>query len=264
MTHWYSLNNLKVFWQLLIRNMVIFIPQYKDKLINTLIWHTLSVSIFAYIMPHLGLANFGAFILITNIASAGFFNTTENVAIIVSDLEGDKAISYYLTLPIPQWMVFAQMAVASAIQALSIAIVLLPVGLLVLGNIHALPHFCWWKFAIILVISNLFYGFFSLIIAAFTRNIHTMNNAWLRVVFPLWYLGGSNFPWIKMKTVFPGFAHFLLANPLTHILEGTRAATLEPSLSLPFWMCTSILIAFTFLIAYIGITQFMKRLDCLR
>ena len=261
MNHFF--NNLRVFKQLLIRDLVIFIPQYKDALINTLIWHTLTIAIFTYIMPSLGLAEFGTFILVTNIASSGFFNTTENIATFLSDLTGDRAISYYLTLPIPQWMIFTQIAIANALKSLSIAIIMLPAGLLVTGNFQALPYFCWWKFALILTLGNLFFGFFSLIITAFTKSLDTMNNAWLRVVFPLWYLGGSTYPWIKMNSVAPLLGKILLANPLMLVLEGTRAAALNPATSLPFWSCIGGIIFYIILMGYIGTTQLMKRLDCL-
>ena len=263
MNYSHILNNLRVFKQLLIRDLVIFIPQYKDSLLNTLIWHMLTIGIFTYIMPSLGLAEFGTFIVITNIASSGFFNTTENVAGLLSDLTGDRAISYYLTLPIPQWMIFVQIAIANALKSLSIAIIMLPAGLLVLGNLHAFPYFCWWKFALILTLGNLFFGFFALIITAFTKNIHTMNNAWLRVVFPLWYLGGSTYPWMKMHAVSPWFGNLMLVNPLTHVLEGTRATALDPALSLPFWSCVIVVIFYIIIMGYIGTTQLMKRLDCL-
>jgi ABC-2 type transport system permease protein len=248
---------------MILRDLAAYRPQYKDDLINTLIWNCLVVFVFAYIMPEVGLNNFGTFILITNIASIGFFSTTEKIGSIVSDLEGDKAISYYLTLPIPQWLVFVQMAIANAMQAVSIAIVAFPIGLLILGDIHALPHFCWWKFAIMLVVSSIFYGFFSLVAAAFTKNIYSMNNTWLRVIFPLWHLGGNMYPWKEMHNVSPIFANILLANPIMYCLEGTRATTLAPELSLSFWTCVLTLLSFTALMAYVGISKFLKRLDCL-
>ncbi len=263
MNYSHIINNLRVFKQLLIRDLVIFIPQYKDAVINTLIWHTLSATIFTYVMPSLGLAGFGTFIIITNIASSGFFNTTENVTGFLSDITGDRAISYYLTLPIPQWMIFAQIALANALKSLSIAIIMLPAGLLVLGDLHAFPHFCWWKFALILTLGNLFFGYFSLITTAFTKSIQTLNNTWLRIVFPLWYLGGSTFPWKKLDSVAPWLGKILLANPLTLVLEGTRAAALDPAISLPFWGCVLGIVFYIILMGYIGTTQLMKRLDCL-
>ena len=128
MNYSHIINNWRVFKQLLIRDLAIFMPQYKDVVINTLIWHMLSAIIFTYIMPSLGLAEFGTFIVITNIASSGFFNTTENVAGFLSDITGDRAISYYLTLPIPQWLIFVQIAIANALKSLSVAIIMLPAG----------------------------------------------------------------------------------------------------------------------------------------
>ena len=68
-----SMTHLKVFWHLLVRSFVIFKPEFKDKIINCLIWTSITTVVFALIMPSMGLANYGTFTLISGAASWGFF-----------------------------------------------------------------------------------------------------------------------------------------------------------------------------------------------
>jgi hypothetical protein len=46
-------------------------------------------------------------------------------------------------------------------------------------------------------------------------------------------------------------------------MEGARAASLDPALSLSYWNCVAALCIFTVIAAVIGIDRMKKRLDCL-
>ena len=257
------LNHARVFWQLLIRTFVIFKPEFKDKIINCLIWTVISTAVFALIMPSMGLKNFGAFTLMSGAASWGFFSSIKNIATTIGDLDGDKTIFYELTLPIPQWMIFAKIGLSNAIVSYIIALFVMPIGKIILWNGISLEHFSFFKFYFVIFLGCLFYGFFSLLIASITKSLYGLDNIWIRIIFPLWFLGCYQFSWQAMYSISPMLAYINLLNPLTYAMEGARAASLDPAHSLPYWNCIAALSFFTVIAAIIGIHKMKKRLDCL-
>lgn len=255
------LTNLKTLWQLLKRSYFVFLTNAQDQIINTLIWTTLTTAVFHYIMPEAGLAGLGAFMLVTTAGSIGFFGVMENVIIFVGDIQGENALSYELTLPIPHWAVLAKNALANAYQAFIQAIVVIPVGQLLLG-IH-FPHMSLIKFVFILILISLFSGFFSLFLASILKSVSHVDNLWHCILFPMWFLGGFQYSWKALHSIMPTLSYISLINPLTYILEGVRAATLDPSLSLPYWPCCLAIMGFTIAFGIIGIHVLKKRLDCI-
>ena len=186
-----------------------------------------------------------------------------NIATTIGDLDGDKTIFYELSLPIPQWMIFIKIGLSNALLSFIVALFVVPTGKLLLWNSVDLSHFSFFKFHLIVLLSCLFYGFFSLLIASITKNLYKLDNIWLRIIFPMWFLGCYQFSWAGMYASSQTIAYINLFNPLTYIMEGTRASSMNPADSLPYWSCVGALCIFILIAAYTG-TQLMKRrLDCL-
>ena len=256
--------NLRVLKQLLLRDVKVFKPNYKDRVINGIIWSSITAITYSYILPVLGVkADYGAFVLVANAATWGLFDIMTNVANLISDIEGEKSISYYLTLPIPQSWIFLKIAIANAYQAIVISIILLPLGKLILWNSFSLANFSILKFLIIFPLLHIFYGLFSLWVASRLKNLQKLHNVWLRIIFPLWFLGGYQFSWANLNQISPIFAKFALLNPITYIMEGIRNAVMGPDDYLNFGLCVLALIIFSSIMARVGIKSLMKRLDCL-
>lgn len=253
----------KTFLALVQRDMAVFWPTWKDRFINATIWGAMTVVVFEYIMPDMGLKGMGQFIACGAIASWGFFEVTENIAKFIADLEGQRSISYYLTLPIPQWVVFARLAVTNAFQAMFISILFLPIFKLLLRDAFPFTHFSLGRFIVIFLLIHLFYGFFSLYIAAKMKNLDELGNVWLRIVYPLWWMGCFQFSWATLKTVSPRTAQIDLLNPIVYAMEGMRSAVMGPADYLNFSGCCGALILFTVIAGYIGISRLQKRLDCI-
>lgn len=255
---------LKTFFALIMRDIAVFLPTYRDRVINSIIWAVLTLLVFQYIMPSLGLAqNFGAFMAASNAASWGFFEVTENVSWFVADLEGDRAISYYLTLPLPHWLVFFRIGIANAIQALMVAGLFIPTAKIILGTAFSLHNTSWLNLIIIMILVHLFYGIFSLYLVSQTKDMRNISNIWMRIVFPLWFIGCYQFPWSVLKNAAPTIARINLLNPIMYCMEGMRSALLGPEGSIPFWACAAALIVFCVLAGYVGIKKIKHRLDCI-
>jgi len=258
-----SLLVFQTFCALIRRDIAVFLPTWKDRFINAIIWCVLTVLVFEHIMPTIGLKGHGVFVAIGTAASWGFFEVMENVAKFVADLEGDRSLSYYLTLPMPQWAVFTRLALSNAIQAILISILFLPISKLLLWNQFSFAKTSFFKLGIILIIIHVFYGFFSLFLSARMQTVATMGNVWMRIVYPLWWLGCFQFSWQTLHKLSPRVAYIDLLNPLVYALEGIRSSILGQEGFIPFWYCVGALVVLTIFVGVLGTKQLMRRLDCL-
>lgn len=251
------------FFALLKRDMLVFLPTWKDRFINALIWGVLVSVIFEYVMPSMGFAGMGQFMGLGTVASWGFFEVTEIISKFIADLEGERSISYYLTLPISQSAVFLRIALANALQSMAIAIFFIPIFMIILPDGFCLTNFCITKFLLIFLVIHLFYGTFSLYLASKIESFNKMSNVWMRIVYPLWWLGCYQFTWKVLYSVAPTIAVCDLLNPMVYTMEGMRAAVLGQDGFINFWACFFVLLLYTVLLGYLGIKGLKKRLDCL-
>ncbi len=245
------------------RDMAVFWPSFPDRLLNGALWAGITIIVFQYI--GFGDArDLGLFMACANSVSWGFFEVMENVARLIADLHGERSISYSLTLPLPQWMVFVRIGLSNSLQAMAIAIFILPMAKLLLWNNFDVSHACWSKFLLIFILAHLFYGFFSLWLASMVRSLESIGDVWMRVVFPLWFLGGYQFTWQTFLQKSPTLAYIsLVVNPLVYCFEGARAAVMGQEGYLPFWYCCLALLLFTVIVGSIGVYRMKKRLDCI-
>lgn len=254
---------INILIQLLYRDWYIFKQVYYHRVRMCLYWLLLVVFTTKMFLPAMGLPNFGPFILISSVVSYGFFITMQNTIGLIEDITGNQAILYELSLPIPQWMIFLKFALTNMIQSFIISITLLPFGLLVLMDTNPFPDFSLIKFIIIFVCSSIFYGSFSLIFSAMLKNMYQIDNVWLRIIFPMWYLGCWQFPWKVLYAISPTLAYIDLLNPLTLIMEAGRSATIDSAGSLPFYSSCITILLYAAIAGYVGIYWMKKRLDCL-
>ncbi|MBV8661407.1 MAG: ABC transporter permease [Candidatus Dependentiae bacterium] len=254
---------LQVLIQLLQRDWYIFKQVYLHRVRMCLYWLLLTTFASNMFMPAMGLQNFGPFILIGSVISYGFFITMQNAIGLVEDITGNQAILYELSLPIPQWMIFLKFAITNMMQSFIISLTLLPFGLLVLMNPCPFPDFSFIKFITIFICSSIFYGSFGLIFTSVLKSMRQIDNVWLRIIFPMWYLGCWQFSWKTLYNVSPTLAYLDLLNPLTLIIEAGRSATTDNVGSLPFWPCCIVTLIYAAISCFVGIYWMKKRLDCL-
>ncbi|MBV8661408.1 MAG: ABC transporter permease [Candidatus Dependentiae bacterium] len=254
---------LNVFFKLLKRDLTVFFNNSLDNYINTLCWVLLSLLVYQFIMPKMGMTIGGDFLLVSCIISKTFFGIMDNVTNIVADLDDNKAISYDMTLPISHTMLFIKIALSNAIYTLLLSILILPAGKLFLWNYLYFPHFNIVKFCLIMIVSSLFAGFFSLYLIGITKSIMQIEDIWNSIIHPLFCLGGFNFTFKVMLAISPFVAYINLLNPVMYMFEGMRGATLDPVISIPFWICIMMLLLYSLPMGYIGIYLLKKRLDAI-
>lgn len=253
------------FFQLLRRDFTVFSHNYIDNILNGLAWLVPNVVIYNFIFPDLGLADgYGVFVLVGGIATVGLFTAVSHIPVMLADMHDNQAIFYYLSLPLPQCMVFVRYALSFAMSSTLVSLATLPLSKLALWSTFDLSNFSLIKYLIIFPLIQLFFGFFALIITAYTKDVQQYEKAWVRIVFPFWFFGCYQFPWHSMHTQMPWFAYVNLLNPLTYALEGFRAAILGQGDYINYWYCVAMLCVFIVVVAWWGTYKFMQRLDCIR
>lgn len=253
---------LNVFKHLLLTDLKIYRQIIKNKVIDLLIWVTTIAFVNAYLMPAFGLPqSYTNFMLAGLCASAGLFEVWPSIVAFINDIEGDRIIEYYITLPIPAWMIFLKSIVSFVISAGTLILIVIPAGKLLLWNIFDLSSFSFIKFSAIFLAMSAFYGAFALMVGSFVKNMSTIGSVWMRFIYPIWFLGGFQFSWTVLFKTSPKLAYLNLINPMTYIMEAIRGAILGQEGYLPFWPCTSMVILFAFACAWYGIVRLKKRLD---
>lgn len=253
---------LKLFLELLRTDLFIFKDAIKGAFIDCFIWFTCLIVVTAYVFPLIGMqTSYGPFVAVGAIVSCIFWDVWTTATIFISDVEGEKTINYFLTLPLPNYLVLIKTIFTYAIKAGIPGLTILPLGKIFLWNTMSFAQFCPFKFLLIFVLTTLFTGTFSLFIVSCVQNIHHLGKIGIRYLFPMWFFGGANYPWQTVYKFSPIFAYISLANPLLYAMEGIHAAVLGQTGYLNFWLCICMLILFTMLFGSLGIWKLKNRLD---
>ncbi len=259
----YYRSSMRTFWALVYRDLSIFRPFFLEKFVNALIWMGCTVVAFEYVFPQIGMPRMGSFMAVGGIVTWNFFSILHSITAFIGDLEGEKSISYYLTLPISQGLVIVRLAVSAAVQGMMLTALHLPIFKLILGDGLSLANISYIKFFFIYVSYNMMYGALALFFASLVKQLYTVITTWQRYMFPMWYLGCSQFAWFTLYKANPWCAYIDLLNPLVWAMEGTRAAVLGQGDFIDYWKCLGMVWIFTGLALWIGVRRLKKRLDCL-
>ena len=259
----YSLAILKA---LFTRDIFVHNSQISRRIIDALTWSVCVTLVAQYLLPSFGMNNsYGSFLVVANIGLWGLFEINTQLAEFLIEIEEGQNISYLLTLPIATPFIFIKYALGYAYRSWIVSLLIFPVGLMILPNLH---HFAFsfsalLKFLLLHALANIFYGFFCLYTASLSPNPGYITTIRSRFIFPLWNLGCANFSWNMLYNVSPLGAYINLLNPMTYILEGLRSTLLPEFNSLPYWNCVVSILCFILVFAYLSIKRLKKRLDCL-
>ena len=169
----------KLFLLLLKRDLLIYARDYPEYFLNVCIWIILDIGIFAYLMPYFGLQqNFGTFILASVVASLGVFEAMHSAESFVVDLDGEKQITYDLTLPIDSTLIFVQRACLYIVRMMLLSVLVIPCGKLIFWYKIDLSHFSLGYFVLAFVAAHVMYGFFTLWLVSFLKDLDNVRNVW--------------------------------------------------------------------------------------
>ncbi len=252
-----------IFWQLLKTDLATLHNKVFDKVINSIIWVSTMVAVTAYLLPAFGLSlEYGAFLAAGTIVGASGFEVFPQLYNFLGDLEGEQKISYYLSLPIPYWLLFVKYMCFYMINCAIISSIAIPTCKLVLFYTLNLSHISILQFVFAFFVFNMFFGVFTLWLISCAKSVETAENTIMRVIYPLWFLGCFQFSWKVLYGFNPMLAYINLLNPYVYAMELLRGVMLDQKDYLSFWVCILVLCVFIVLLSWHSIYRLKKRLDC--
>lgn len=235
---------------------------FAAKLIDRFIWMMTLMLVAAYLLPIMGMSSsFGKLMLAGLIPSIGIIDSYSAIALLVSDLDGDRVITYYLTLPIPASLVFIRLLIYNALFFTGLCLVLFPICNIFLPEPIAYSSIHWAKFLSILLLTNFLHGAIILWATTYVSDMRMLGKIWSRLLHPLWFLGGFQFTWTAVNQKSSILSYVMLCNPIVYATEGVRGALLAGTPFLSFWLCASALSIITVGLTAHALARFKKRLD---
>lgn len=181
------------------------------------------------------------------------------VAELVFDLEGNRFVDYQMTLLSPQ-LVLIQRIVFASLFTFVLTAPLFPIVKLFIGSHLATQNTSWIKLFAVIYASSLCCASYNMMAMCFL-SIRQLRIFWSRINFPLMNLGGMWAPLATIATFSPILGKIAYLNPLLYVMEGIRQAALQSDEFLPFWLCMTMLIAFSLLFTVLSCHFFKKRVD---
>lgn len=251
-----------ILWQLIREDLVNFRSVLFNKFVDIILWTTTMLVIMGYVLQAFGITpQYGLFMVAGVLVSSIQLDIYPQATTLVADYEGKRRINFYLTLPMPSWLIIVRRGLSNTITSCILCLPILPVCKLILWNIFDLRAVYVTKFFIMFVTTNLFFGFFSVWIASLVPSMSLLTRISRRIQTPLWFFGGFQFSWLTLHKLFPVLAYIDLANPYLYAMEGMRAAIIGQEGYLPFWICVAVLWIGIIVCSIWGHLKLKKRLD---
>ena len=183
------------------------------------------------------------------------------VSLMMADIEGERTINYYLTLPISSRMLFYYYGIYWTIGSILMTAFLFPLGKVLLYSRFDLSQMSLIKMIPMYLTSNLFFGFFSLWLTSVLRGMSSLSALFLRVINPIWMFGCYFYSWESLREFSPILAKICLINPMVYIMEGMRSACLGSSGYLPYALSMTVLWSYIFVLAWHANKKLKVKLD---
>jgi ABC-2 type transport system permease protein len=217
------------------------------------------VFVFGRVLTSLGYAtqDYADLLLPGVIALTAVLTALQGTALpLVIDFSYTKEIEDRLLAPLPTSLVAIEKVVFSTLRALTAALLMFPIGWLVLGSVPYRPG------GLPLLVTVIVLG--ALVGSAMGLTLGTLvqpasiNLVFALVLTPLLFTGASQYPWPSLS-VLRWFQVVTLFNPLTYASEGMRAALVPEVPHLAPWISVLALIASVLLFTFIGVRGFLRR-----
>jgi ABC-2 type transport system permease protein len=192
------------------------------------------------------------------IALAGFIGALQNTALpLTLDFSYTREIEDRLLAPIPLWLVAVEKTVFGAARGLISALLMIPVGFLMLDNVRW--HWAALPAALgVLAIGTLLGAALGMTLGTFVPP-HRIEIMFAVILTPMMFTGATQFPWPALSAL-RWFQVISALNPLTYLSEALRGLLVVgdvPVMSL--WVSVPVLVVAFAGFGFAGIKGFMKR-----
>jgi ABC-2 type transport system permease protein len=216
--------------------------------------------IFAKVLTSAGYVTpgYGHLLLAGNIALAAFLTALQSVSFpLVMEFGWTKEIEDRLLAPLPVDLVTVEKMVIATLRGVLAAVVIYPIGALVLGgapwNPAGLP-----LLAVVLILGSWTGAGIGITIGTLVPP-SKISFLFAAIITPLMFTGATQYPWqsLEGRKWFQVITSF---NPLTYCAEGVRAALIPHEVPhIPTALCILALIASSLIFTVSGVLSFRKR-----
>lgn len=253
---------LRVFWQLLRHELILFKRQSGNHTINALVWPIQASVIFGYIFPLMGMGiGYGAFVIIANVVFKCLYEAYLHASASVADLNSYRSLEFEFTLPIPAWAILLKNLTYFTIRCTALTVPSLIISKLILYDRFSLVNWHPGQTVIAFLMTCIFFGFFSTWLTGHVKNQMEFENIWVRVFDPMVNLGCYFFTWYTMHQFASWLAYICLLNPAALASEALRSSILGAADTLPFWPCIFGLTLQSAIMGILAYRAIKKRLD---
>jgi ABC-2 type transport system permease protein len=191
------------------------------------------------------------------VALTAFLTSLQTTALpLVFDFSYTKEIEDRLLAPMPVSWVALEKLVFAGIRSLIAAVMMFPIGILVLGSIP-------WRaagaplFIVILLLGTLAGATLGLTLGTLV-DANRINIVFALVLTPVLFTGCSQYPWPSLYKL-EWFQWLTTINPLTYVSEGMRAALVPGVPHIRSWICILMLVVSLVVFGTIGVKGFLRR-----
>jgi ABC-2 type transport system permease protein len=238
---------------------VAFRRQLGGFLAQTLLQPVFYLFIFGRVLPDIGASSrgYGQQLLPGVLALTLFLTALQNTSLpLVIEFSFTKEIEDRLLAPLPAKLVGLQKTVVAAARGLIGAIIIIPLGAIILpGGIH-LGDANWLGFIGVLLIGG-FAGAAVGLVLGTAVEARQINVVFAVVLTPLLFTGATFYPWAALDSL-RWFQVVTLLNPLTYVSEGLRAALTNAPHLATGWIALG-LVGWTILFGIVGVLGFERR-----
>lgn len=219
----------------------------------------LTLFIFGKVLANLGYVdeNFAAILLPGVVALNGFLGALQSTTMpLVLDFAWTREIEDRLLAPMPIGLVAIEKMVFGAIRGVLSALVMAPIGFLILDNV-SWPGSSWLPVTGIIVLGSLVGAAIGMVLGTLVspRRINIM---FAVILTPLMFTGSTQFPWKGLDGL-EWFQVVCALNPLTYVSEAMRAELVPQVPHIALWLDLVVMLGATVIFGAIGIKGFMRR-----
>jgi ABC-2 type transport system permease protein len=228
-------------------------------LAQALLQPTFFLFVFGRVLPDIGAARgaYGSQLLPGILGLTLVLTTLQNTALpLVIEFSFTKEIEDRLLAPLPVWAVGVQKMVIAALRGMIAALLILPLGALILPGGIDVSGASWIGLAGVLLVGSCAGAAMGLVLGTAVPP-SKISVAFAIVLTPLIFTGAAFYPWSALHSL-RWFQVVTLFNPLTYVSEGMRAAlTAAPHLATG-WIALG-LAGSTLLFSWLGLRGFARR-----
>ena len=191
------------------------------------------------------------------VALNAFLVSLQNTSFpLVLDFSFSREIEDRLLAPLPISWVAIEKMLFGAVRGLFAALVMIPIGAVMLGEIH-------WQlsglaFALVCMVLGSFSGAAVGLTVGAAVPPRRINIMFAVILAPLMFTGATQFPWARLDQL-RWFQVVCAFNPLTYVSEGMRGALIPDLPHMSPWVCLVALVAACGVFGTLGIKFFLRR-----